>query len=96
MKQLPQPSALMTLHQLADLSGASAARVAELVELGWVTPRSVGGEALFPAQEVYRVRKLERICSGLRIESLAGTVIVDLLHRVEELEREVEAMRRLI
>ncbi|MFW5734123.1 MAG: chaperone modulator CbpM [Oceanidesulfovibrio sp.] len=43
-----------------------------------------------------RARKLERICRDFEISSLAGTIIMDLLDRVQEMERRVRQMERLL
>jgi len=42
------------------------------------------------ASEQARLRRLRRICSDLEIDICAGSIIVDLLERMEELQRELE------
>ncbi|MCX5795551.1 MAG: hypothetical protein NTY77_08675 [Elusimicrobia bacterium] len=48
------------------------------------------GEAEVPASELARLRRLRRLCGGLDIDVYAGSIIVDLLERMEELQRELE------
>ena len=45
--------------------------------------------------DIYRVRKLERICCDFELPVLGGTIIVDLLERVDQLERRVRDLRGL-
>jgi len=40
-----------------------------------------------------RIRRLQRICRGMEMDAFAGSIIVDLLERVEQMERELEQWR---
>lgn len=93
---LPSPSELLTLGQILELSGADEARVVELIDLGWLSPRQEGGERLFVATDVYRLRKLTRLSVDFELPSFPASIIVDLLERIEVLERQVEALKRMI
>ena len=42
------------------------------------------------AAALARLRRLERLCLGLDVDVFAGTIIVDLLDRIEEMRREIE------
>lgn len=42
---------------------------------------------------MYRVRKLERICCDFGLPVVGGTIIVDLLERIEELEQQVRSLQ---
>ena len=48
---------------------------------------------LFSGRDVYRVRKLERICCDFGLPVVGGTIIVDLLERIEELEQQVRSLQ---
>ena len=48
---------------------------------------------LFSEGDVYRVRKLERICADFELPVVGGTIIVDLLERIDQLEREVQSLQ---
>jgi len=39
------------------------------------------------------VRKLERICCDFELPVLGGTIIVDLLERIDSLERRVQRLQ---
>ena len=47
---------------------------------------------LSPSQ-LARIRRLRRICRGLDIDVYAGSIIVDLLERMDELQRELDRQR---
>jgi len=91
MSELPTRSTLLVLEEFLDISGSSRDRVNELVDMGWLTPsRTAGEELLFRLADVYRLRKLERLCADFDMHTLAGTIVVDLLARIEELERRLK------
>lgn len=48
--------------------------------------------AEIPPSALARLRRLQRICGGLDIEVFAGSVIVDLLERVDEMRRDLERL----
>ncbi|WP_461209084.1 chaperone modulator CbpM [Desulfocurvus sp. DL9XJH121] len=93
---LPEPSAQVSWNEFIELTSMAPARLTELIELGWVQPaRTSEALYLFRMRDVYRARKLERICLDLEITALAGTIIVDLVERVETLEAKVRELERL-
>ncbi len=49
-------------------------------------------DALTPARRA-KLRRLQRLCRGLDIDVYAGSIIVDLLERLDELERDLERFR---
>jgi chaperone modulatory protein CbpM len=81
------PSRLVAWSEFLELTGARAERVSELVELGWLQPlRQEEQTFLFRQVDVYKTRKVDRLCDDFDLSSLAGSIIVDLLERIEELE----------
>jgi len=52
------------------------------------------GRTEVSASEQARLRRLRRICCDLEIDVYAGSIIVDLLERMEELQREMEQRSR--
>ncbi len=77
--------------EFVELSGVSAHRLDELLEMGWLVPtRTAEAELLFQAADVYRLRKLERLCHDFELHTIGGTIIVDLLSRIEELENKLK------
>lgn len=94
---LPEPSELVAWAQLVERTGIVPACMAELVEMGWVEPvRTQAEEYLFRTRDVYRIQKLLRLVKDLDISLAGASIIVDLVTRIEELENEVAALRRLL
>ncbi len=48
------------------------------------------------ASEQARSRRLRRICLSLELDAFAGEIIVDLLERLEELQRDLDRLRPLV
>lgn len=91
MRDMPIRSIMMVRAEFTDLSGTTDARVDELLDMGWLEPtRTAESAELFRAVDVYRMRKLERLCADFDLHTLAGTIIVDLLARIEELEQQLK------
>ena len=67
----------------------------ECVECGALSPDSAAADprAAAPA-ELARLRRLQRLCRGLELEPFAAVIIVELLERLDALEREVLRARR--
>ncbi|QGY41692.1 MerR family transcriptional regulator [Pseudodesulfovibrio cashew] len=94
---LPERSEYVAWAQLVELTAIRPADVAELIELGWITPKKTGAEEyLFRLRDVYRIHKLMRLVHDLDMSFDSGSIVVDLLDRIEELEKEVEELKRLI
>jgi chaperone modulatory protein CbpM len=95
--RLPIPSDFIAWTRLVELTCVEPATVAELLEMGWIDPvRTQADEYLFRSRDVLRIQKLQRLCRDLEIPMPAGSIIVDLLERVERLERELLELRRLL
>jgi len=96
-KDLPMKSELIAWAQFMELTDLHPSFVGELIELGWLCPqRTVGSEYLFRHRDVYRVKKLSRLCHDLDINTVGSSIIVDLLERIETLEKRVRDLERLI
>lgn len=94
---LPEPSVLVSWSEFVEQTQVHPSRLGELIDLGWLEPRRTSQELyLFRVRDVYRTRKLERLCLDLGVSTVGGTIIVDLLERIETLEskiRELESLR---
>jgi chaperone modulatory protein CbpM len=94
---LPEPSEMVSWAQFVEQTQIHPSRLGELIDLGWLDPRRTSQELyLFRVRDVYRTRKLERLCLDLGVSTVGGTIIVDLLERIETLEskiRELEGLR---
>lgn len=94
---LPEPSEYVAWTQLVELTSIQPAEVNELIELGWISPQKTSAEEyLFRLRDVYRIHKLMRLVNDLDMSFNSASIIVDLLDRVEELEKEVEELKRLV
>lgn len=91
---LPAPSTVMAWEEFVEATGIAPERLRELLGLGWLEARSSAAqEFLFRDVDIYRVRKLERICCDFELPVLGGTIIVDLLERIDSLERRVRRLQ---
>ena len=63
--------------------------------LGWLESRTEGSDQFFRDADIYRVRKLERICCDFELPVVGGTIIVDLLERIDALEHKVRELQGL-
>ncbi len=86
---MPMLSSRMAWMEFLEVSGSTSARLNELLEMDWLHPERTADESfLFSPKDAYRLRKLERLCADFDLHTLAGTIIVDLLARIEELENQ--------
>ncbi|MDL2307050.1 chaperone modulator CbpM [Desulfovibrio sp. OttesenSCG-928-C06] len=93
----PVRSQLMAWEEFVELSGCPGEVVAELLEMGWIRVAQSANQAdLYSHTDVYRLRKLQRICKDLDVPTLGGTIIVDLVNQVIELERQVQELQAAI
>ncbi|SDK73618.1 MerR HTH family regulatory protein [Maridesulfovibrio ferrireducens] len=93
----PSRSRRLLFAQIIEMTGLEEDTVLELISLEWVSPATTGdGHYLFGTRDLYRLSKLSRLCRDLEITAAGGSIIVDLLERVEQLEARVEEMRKLI
>jgi hypothetical protein len=94
---VPVKSKTIIWIQLVEVTGIHPMRLGELIEIGWIDPhRTSSKEYLFSETDVYRIKRLVRICRDFELNTLAGTIIVDLVERIEQLEQEVKELRRLL
>ena len=71
-------------------TGISREKFQDIIALGWVETHTDGDNlAMFSDTDIYRVRKLVRICADFELPVIGGTIIVDLLERISELEATV-------
>jgi len=92
----PVCSNLIHWSQFVHKTGISPYRLAELVDMGWVHYVCTQSDNyLFPYSEIFRVQKLVRICKDFELSTLAGMIIVDLVDRVEQLEKKIKQLQAL-
>lgn len=94
---LPERSEFVAWTQLVELTSITPSEISELIDLGWIEPQKTSAEEyLFRLRDVYRIHKLMRLVNDLDMSFNSGSIVVDLLDRVEELEKEVEELKRLV
>lgn len=84
--ETPQPDATLSAQQLADLASISIVRLTALVERGLVEPARADGSEFTPAAAI-RVRRMMRLRADLGVSYVGAAIIVDLLERIDRLER---------
>ncbi|WP_082936279.1 chaperone modulator CbpM [Halodesulfovibrio spirochaetisodalis] len=92
-EELPVQSDRIAWAQFIELTGVHPSRLGELLEMEWIVPaKAADKHYLFTRKDVFRVRKLIRICDDFSLSPTGGSIIVDLLERVEDLERKVHEL----
>ena len=80
---LPVLSSLVGEEEFLRLTGLEPERLADLLQLDWLDHTDTENATLFSGRDVYRVR----------LPVVGGTIIVDLLERIEELEQQVRSLQ---
>lgn len=66
-KDVPSRSTLIVWGEFLELTGTTPDRLSELMDIGWLKPtRTAEAALLFGQDDVYRIGKLERLCSDFR------------------------------
>jgi DNA-binding transcriptional MerR regulator len=77
----------LSSEDMAAAVGLSPARLARLVQLGLIESTDAGGRR-FTAAAAARLRRMLRLQRDLGVNLDSAAIIVDLVERLEELERE--------
>ena len=80
------PRALLSASELATAAELSPGRLAVLVEFGLVEPATPDGST-FTAATAFRLRRMVRLHADLGVSFVGASIIVDLLERIDRLER---------
>jgi hypothetical protein len=81
-----EAAAVLSARELAAAADISEPRLAALVHLGLVEPTEPGGNE-FHAAAALRLRRMIRLHGDLGVSFLGAAIIVDLLERLDRLER---------
>lgn len=90
----PASESLLTADDLARLSRLHPEMLERLVEWGLVDPVESEPERLFPETAVPRIWRIMRLRRDLGINWAGIGVVLDLLDRIDELEREIAWFRK--
>ncbi|MBQ7617490.1 MAG: MerR family transcriptional regulator [Desulfovibrio sp.] len=75
-------------------TGLNPERFQDIMTLGWVEiSKDQDDHLLFSDTDIYRVRKMLRICADFDLPVIGGTIIVDLLERIALLEQTVAELK---
>jgi DNA-binding transcriptional MerR regulator len=92
----PASKNLLTAEELARLARLHPEMVDRLVEWGLVDPERDRPELLFSEATVPRIWRIMRLRRDLGINWAGIGVVLDLLDKVEELEREISWLRKQV
>ena len=80
---------LLTVVELSDAVMIPCAVVRRLVVLGVVEPAQREPELLFTPEAAFALRRMSRLRRDLGINYHGGRVVLDLMDRISQLEREL-------
>ncbi|HLG21697.1 MAG TPA: chaperone modulator CbpM [Candidatus Manganitrophaceae bacterium] len=83
----------LTLEGLSRFSKLPVPSLRRMMKQGLIAPLPEQ-EALFPQETVRRVARIERLRTQLRLDLDSLEVVLDLLDRMEEMEREIALLKR--
>ena len=84
----------VSLAELAECAGLSAADLRELVEYGALVPADPqADEWVFSADCVVSLRVAARVCRDLELETAAIALVLSYLDRIRSLEEEVRDLQ---
>jgi chaperone modulatory protein CbpM len=84
---------LLSLHEVAQRSGADRVFVEQLVELGIIETHA-GEQQRFSCEVTLRVQRCVRLQRDLGVNPEGAAVILELLAQIEALEHELRNLRR--
>jgi len=90
----PVAGELITVQELARLSRVHPEMVAQLVEWGLVEPEISKPEMLFAETVIPRIWKILRLRQDLGINLAGIGVVLELLDKIESMEREIARLRK--
>jgi hypothetical protein len=84
---------LLTAGEVAYLTGTSLRMIRRLLDLELIVPAAAPLADCFPVDSVPRVRRILRLHRHLEVDLDSMSLVLELLDRIEELERLVLRMR---
>ena len=79
----------ITINELSRLCECHHAVARRLFSIGLIEPRTLGTEPLFDRSAVIRARKALRLKRDLSLNFDAVALVMELLDRIDELERKI-------
>lgn len=86
----------LTIDVVADTIGAKRSLVVRLVQHGLIETVDAGGdEPRLPRRVVVRLRRMQRLRRDLGVNFAGAAIILDLVQRIEQLNRELAEVRTI-
>ena len=86
----------VTFEAVAETVGARRSLVARLAQQGLIeTLETEAGEVLLPRRAVVQMRRMQRLRRDLGVNFAGAAVILELVGRIEQLNRQLAAMDRI-
>jgi hypothetical protein len=86
---------LLTSEAVAEIVGARNSLITRLIQEGLLeSVSSETDEPLLPRRSVLRLRQMQRLRRDLRVNFAGAAIIIDLVARIERLNRELEGIRK--
>ena len=79
---------VLSIRELAYITGTNQRIIQRLVSFELVRPLRTDPEVCFHAIDIHRVRRLVRLHSQLGVSWSSMDLVIDLLDRIEELEKQ--------
>jgi len=87
----------LSFEMVADIVGARRSLVVRLAQQGLIdTVDREGGEQFVPRRTVIRLRRMQRLRRDLGVNFAGAAVILDLLNRLNETNRELARLHQLV
>ena len=83
----------LSVEELAAVAGISVSRLERLVRLGLLEPAAPGASE-FTAATAERLRRMLRLHQDLGVNFIGAAIVVELLERLEQMERELDRITR--
>lgn len=90
---LPPPGSLLTAEELSKLAHVHPDMIQCFIDWELIEPARTHPENLFPDSIVPRIRRILRLRKDLGINWAGIAVVLDLVDRIDALERELENLR---
>jgi chaperone modulatory protein CbpM len=85
----------LTLDMVAERIGARRSLVVRLAQQGLIeTVESETGEPMLPRRSIMQLRCMQRLRRDLGVNFAGAAIIIELVGRIEQLNRDLTEMRR--
>ena len=84
----------LTCDVVAEIVGSKTSLVVRLAEEGLLESFERETVRLVPRRSVIRMRKMQRLRRDLGVNFAGASVILDLVNRIQEMEREIARLKQ--